>query len=129
VTDLATSQRFWCDLLGFTVKYARLNEGFAYLVLGEAHLMRDQAGAGRTWITAALEAPLGRGVNFQLAVPDLEPVLGRLNAAGWPLFSGLEERWYRTAARETRVRQFLVQDPDGYLVRPQETLGSRPVQG
>jgi len=30
VTDLATSQRFWCDLLGFTVKYARLNEGFAY---------------------------------------------------------------------------------------------------
>jgi catechol 2,3-dioxygenase-like lactoylglutathione lyase family enzyme len=129
VTDLAASRRFWCDLLGFTVKYARLNEGFAYLVLGEAHLMLDQAGVGRTWITAALEAPLGRGVNFQLAVPDLEPVLGRLNVAGWPLFGGPEERWYRTGARETRVRQFLVQDPDGYLVRPQETLGSRPVQG
>lgn len=129
VTDLATSQRFWCDLLGFTVKYARPNEGFAYLVLGEAHLMLDQAGVGRTWITAALEAPLGRGVNFQLAVPDLEPVLGRLNAAGWPLFGGLEDRWYRTGGRETRVRQFLVQDPDGYLVRPQESLGSRPVQG
>jgi len=81
------------------------------------------------WITAALEAPLGRGVNFQPAVPDLELVLGRLNAAGWPLFGGLEERWYRTGARERRVRQFLVQDPDGYLVRPQETLGSRPVPG
>lgn len=26
--------------------------------------MLDQAGAGRTRITAALEAPLGRGVNF-----------------------------------------------------------------
>ncbi|MDR3034784.1 MAG: VOC family protein [Kitasatospora sp.] len=128
VTDLATSQRFWCDLLGFVVKYARLDEGFAYLVLGEAHLMLDQAGLGRTWITAALKAPLGRGVNFQLAVPDLEPVLGRLNAAGWPLFGGVEERWYRTGAKETGVSQFLVQDPDGYLVRPQQTLGSRPAQ-
>lgn len=126
VTDLATSQRFWCDLLGFRAQYVRLSEGFAYLVLGEAHLMLDQAGAGRTWITAALEPPLGRGVNFQLAVPDLKPVLGRLNAAGWPLFRGQEERWYRTGAKETGVRQFLVQDPDGYLVRPQEPLGSRP---
>lgn len=111
------------------MKYARLNEGFAYLALGEAHLMLDQAGVGRTWIAAALEAPLGRGVDFQLAVPDLESVLGRLNAADWPLFGGLEERWYRTGARGTRVRQFLVQDPDGYLVRPQESLGSRPARG
>ena len=87
------------------------------------------AASSSVWITAALEAPLGRGVNFQLAVPDLQPVLERLNVAGWPLFGGLEERWYRTGARETGVRQFLIQDPDGYLVRPQQTLGSRPVQG
>ncbi|MDR0343201.1 MAG: VOC family protein [Nocardiopsaceae bacterium] len=129
MTDLAASQRFWCGLLGFSEKYTRLNEGFAYLVLDKAHLMLDQAGIGRTWITAALETPLGRGVNFQLSVPSIEPVLDRLKAAGWPLFGGLEERWYRTGARETGVRQFLVQDPDGYLVRPQESLGSRPVQG
>jgi catechol 2,3-dioxygenase-like lactoylglutathione lyase family enzyme len=129
VTDLAASQRFWCELLGFTVKYARLDEGFAYLVQRQAHLMLDQADVGRTWITASLEAPLGRGVNFQLSVPYLEPVLDRLNAAGWPLFSGLEEKWYRTGVRETGVRQFLVQDPDGYLVRPQTSLGSRTVRG
>jgi len=128
VTDLATSQQFWCDLLGFRTKYARLDEGFAYLVLDESHLMLDQAGAGRTWITAAMEAPLGRGVNFQLAVPNLQTVLGRLIRAGWPLFAGLEERWYRTGKTETGVRQFLVQDPDGYLVRPQESLGSRLVR-
>jgi hypothetical protein len=52
-------------------------------------------------------------------------VPGRLNAAGWPLFGQLEERWYRTGAGDMGVRQFLVQDPDGYLVRPQESLGSR----
>jgi catechol 2,3-dioxygenase-like lactoylglutathione lyase family enzyme len=122
------SQRFWCDLLGFREKHARLDEGFAYLVLDDAHLMLDQASVGRTWITAALEAPLGRGVNFQLAVPNLETVLGCLNAAGWPLFGGVEERCHRAGKTVTGVRQILVQDPDGYLVRPQEPLSSRPVQ-
>jgi catechol 2,3-dioxygenase-like lactoylglutathione lyase family enzyme len=73
VTDLAASQRFWCELLGFRARYARPDEGFAYLVLGGAHLMLDQVGLGRTWITAALEAPLGRGINFQLAVPASSP--------------------------------------------------------
>jgi len=125
VTDLAASRRFWCDLIGFTAKYARPNEGFAYLVLGQADLMLDQINMGRTWITAALAAPLGRGVNFQLSVPDLEPVLRRLKAAGWPLFGELEEKWYCTGETESGVRQFLVQDPDGYLVRPQQSLGSR----
>ena len=128
VTDLAASQRFWCDLLGFRVRYARPDEGFAYLVLGGAHLMLDQAGLGRTWVTGALQAPLGRGINFQLAVPSVEPVLARLNTAGWPLFGEPEERWYRTGARDAGVRQFLVQDPDSYLVRPQESLGSRPAR-
>jgi catechol 2,3-dioxygenase-like lactoylglutathione lyase family enzyme len=125
VTDLAASRRFWCELLGFTVKYARPEEGFAYLVLGRAHLMLDQAGVGRTWNTAALEPPLGRGVNFQFSVTSIEPALERLNAAGWTLFGDPEEKWYRIGTREAGVRQFLVQDPDGYLVRPQESLASR----
>ncbi len=127
VTDLTASRRFWCDLVGFTVRYERPEEGFAYLVLGQAHLMLDQAGVGRTWVTARLEAPLGRGINFQLSVPSVEPVIKRLQAAGWPLFGEPEEKWYRTGKTETGVRQFLVQDPDGYLLRPQESLGSRPV--
>jgi catechol 2,3-dioxygenase-like lactoylglutathione lyase family enzyme len=125
VTDLAASQRFWCGLLGFTVRYARPGEGFAYLTLGRAHLMLDQAGLGRTWVTGPFESPLGRGVNFQLSVPSVDSVLARLNAAGWPLFGEPEVTWYRTGAAETGVRQFLVQDPDGYLVRPQESLGRR----
>ena len=95
------------------------------LVLGRAHLMLDQADVGHTWATASLEPPLGCGVNFQLTVSSIDPVLARLNAAGWPLFDDPEEKWYRIGAREAGVRQFLVQDPDGYLVRPQESLASR----
>lgn len=117
VTDLAASLDFWVGLCGFAVLYDRPEERFAYVALGSAHLMLDQAGAGRDWLTAPLEAPLGRGVNFEIGVPALEPILAGLADAAWPLFLAVEEKTYRTGGAEVRVRQFLVQDPDGYLVR------------
>lgn len=57
----------------------------------------------------------------------LSEILGRLEAAGVKIFFGPEERWYRVNSSEVGVRQFLVQDPDGYLVRLQEKIGERPV--
>jgi catechol 2,3-dioxygenase-like lactoylglutathione lyase family enzyme len=128
VLDLTASLRFWCDLVGFDVSYARIEEGFAYLVLGRAHLMLDQIGVGRTWRTGELDAPLGRGVNLQVGIPSLEEPLQRLAAAQWPLFLEREEKWYRTGTEEAGVVQFLVQDPDGYLLRLQSSIGTRPAQ-
>ena len=56
----------------------------------------------------------------------MAPILASLNAAGWPLFLALGEVWHRAGTSETGVRQFLVQDPDGYLVRFSQGLGLRP---
>lgn len=40
-----------------------------------------------------------------------------------------EEKWYRIGpSEEAGVRQFLVQDPDGYLVRLQMSLGHRTLE-
>jgi hypothetical protein len=49
-----------------------------------------------------------------------------LKEAGWPLFFGPEERCYRADTEEIGVHQFLVQDPDGYLLRFSQPLGRRP---
>jgi catechol 2,3-dioxygenase-like lactoylglutathione lyase family enzyme len=125
VLDLTASLRFWRDLVGFDVSYTRIEEGFAYLVLGRAHLMLDQIGVGRTWRTGELDVPLGRGVNLQIGVPSLEEPLQRLAAARWSLFLEPEEKWYRTGKQEAGVVQFLVQDPDGYLLRLQSSIGTR----
>lgn len=127
ITDLQTSLRFWRDLCGFTVVFDRPEEGFAYLDRDGAQLMLDQRGLTRDWETGPMQIPYGRGVNFQVRVPALEPVLAALAAADWPLFLAPEEKWYRTGEIETGVRQFLVQDPDGYLVRFSMWLGERPV--
>jgi catechol 2,3-dioxygenase-like lactoylglutathione lyase family enzyme len=125
VLDPTASLRFWRDLVGFDVSYTRIEEGFAYLVLGRAHLMLDQIGVGRTWRTGELDVPLGRGVNLQIGVPSLEEPLQRLAAARWSLFLEPEEKWYRTGKQEAGVVQFLVQDPDGYLLRLQSSIGTR----
>ena len=61
-----------------------------------------------------------------ITVDDVTPILASLKAAGWPLFLEPEEVWYRAGTSETGVRQFLVQDPDGYLVRFSQSLGQRP---
>ena len=127
VTDYEASRHFWCDLVGFSLRYERLEEGFGYLVLGNAHLMLDQINRGRTWETGALEPPLGRGINFEVQVENLDTVLWRITNAGWPIFVEPEEKWYRAGDIEIGVRQFLVQDPDGYLLRLQQEIGERPV--
>jgi hypothetical protein len=71
--------------------------------------------------------PFGRGINFEIQVTGLSDMLARLEAAGVAIYFGPEERWYRGNSSEVGVRQFLVQDPNGYLVRLQEKIGERPV--
>ena len=88
--------------------------------------MLDQIDQGRTWATGPLEFPLGRGINFEVQVDNLDGTLQRITEAGWPIFVEPEEKWYRAGDIEIGVRQFLVQDPDGYLVRLQQELGERP---
>lgn len=130
VTDFGRSLAFWCDLVGFHVLYDRPDELFAMLKLGSAAVMIEQGQEGaRQWLTGALAAPRGRGLNVQITVPAVQPILDRLAAEPWPLFMMPEERWYRAGEVQLGVRQFLVQDPDGYLLRLSESLGTRQACG
>jgi catechol 2,3-dioxygenase-like lactoylglutathione lyase family enzyme len=127
VTDFTKSKNFYVQILGFAIAYQREEEGFAFLTLGTAQLMIDQIGLGRTWQTGEFEYPLGRGINFQIEVKSIEPLLNNLKKAGIQLFLEVEEKWYRKQDREVGNKQFLVKDPDGYLLRFTENLGSRPL--
>jgi catechol 2,3-dioxygenase-like lactoylglutathione lyase family enzyme len=129
VADVLASLRFWRDLCGFVVVYHRLDEGFAYLDRDGAQVMLEERGRGRNWVTETLEAPFGRGVNFQVGVENLAPILEALSAKAWPLFLAPEKKWYRKGEKETGAHQILEQDPDGYLVRFSASLGERRLEG
>lgn len=129
VTDITASLGFWCGLCGFRVDYDRPEEGFAYLSRGSAHVMLEQAGVIRNWVTGELEPPFGRGINVQISVDDLDPILHALASADHPLYLEPETTWYRVSPdEELGVRQFLVTDPDGYLLRFQTRVGRRAVR-
>jgi hypothetical protein len=43
------------------------------------------------------------------------------------VFLPLEDKWYRSNDFEIGQRQFIVMDPDGYLLRFAQRLGQRPI--
>jgi catechol 2,3-dioxygenase-like lactoylglutathione lyase family enzyme len=114
-------------VFGFTVLFERPEERFAYLELEGSHLMLEEAaGPGRRFRTAPLEKPYGRGVNLQIRVSDADGLHARVVRAGLTVVTDLEERWYRRDDQERGQRQFVVADPDGYLLRFYTYLGVRP---
>ena len=125
-SNFAESLRFYTELLGFRVLYSRLEERFAYLERDGAELMLEQSvSQDRLWPRAELAYPFGRGINCQIQVADAERLHAAILAAGVALYLPLEERWYRREIDEIGVRQFAIQDPDGYLLRFSEVIGER----
>ncbi|CAG9296815.1 hypothetical protein CEDIAZO_01973 [Celerinatantimonas diazotrophica] len=76
-------------------------------------------------MTGSLEAPFGRGVNFQIELSNIEPVYERLKLAGVSLFKEQKDTWYDVGLSLSGQREFLVQDPDGYLLRFSQYLGEK----
>lgn len=115
VSDLAHSLDIYTRLFGFTLNYTR--PGFAYLSLGRVQWMLEQAQEEGGWLTGPLEHPYGRGINFQMVVPDLDALHDRLVAEDYGLFRPLSSETYMEGDMPHTQRQVLVQDPDGYLLR------------
>ena len=125
VRDIAVSLAFY-RLLGFAVRFQRSEPDFVYLIRGQAQLMLE-AWHVDGWQTAPLEPPFGRGINLQIEVTDVGAMVAVCQQHGIALFRPLTERWYATQPGIAEgQREFLVQDPDGYLLRFQEYLGQRP---
>ena len=129
-SDVDRSLAFYVGVLGFRIRYARPEEGFAYLEREGAELMLDAlapdpASASRTWLAGPIEHPFGRGINLQIRVSDVDGLHAAAAASGAPVFLPMEERWYRAGDREVGNRQFIVLDPDGYLLRFYQDLGMR----
>lgn len=115
VTNIERSKWFYTSLLGFQLEYERTNDKFAFLSLNNAQLMIEEING--YWETGLLEYPFGRGVNFQIIVEDIQPIVNRLNQNAIALFREPFVSEYTTGETTIKEMEFLVQDPDGYLLR------------
>lgn len=124
VTDLEASPAF-CLAAGFRIRFRRASPEFAHIEPGQAHVMLEQHHPG-SWKTAELRPPYGRGLNLQIEVESVDRIRSRFAAGGIPLFEAPAEAWYETApgTQEGQI-ELLAQDPDGYLMRFAQVLGTR----
>jgi catechol 2,3-dioxygenase-like lactoylglutathione lyase family enzyme len=127
VTDIGASLSLWRDLYGFAVAFERSEEGFAYLDLDGAQVMLEECGH---WAelgdrSAGIAAWSWRQFSGRHPFHRTDPgsarrrPLAAVHAAGAEM---IQDRRHRTG-----VDQFLVQDPDGYLIRFSAAAGERCV--
>jgi catechol 2,3-dioxygenase-like lactoylglutathione lyase family enzyme len=116
VSDLDVSLAFYVGVLGFRVVVDRPEDRFAFIQHERVQLMIEEARDGN-WQTEPLDRPFGRGINFEIRVRDVDVLLSRLAAADVELFRPLSRTEYRTGDTVSVSVEFLVQDPDGYLLR------------
>ena len=118
-TNIYESSAYFVDVLGFRVKYERSEELFVYLSLGGVDLMLEGINPSeRQWITGELDAPLGRGINFQWSVEDIDEVYSKvMRTAANTIYLPMESKEYVCGDKVIMQRQFIVQVPDGYLFR------------
>ncbi len=120
-------------MLGFEIQYQREEEGFAMLERQGARIMLDEikkealVGLGRTWLSGPLEIPFGRGINLEIHTVKINELFAHVQKAGARIFLPIEEKWYRVNQIEICNRQFIVLDPDGYMLRFAEYLSERQV--
>jgi catechol 2,3-dioxygenase-like lactoylglutathione lyase family enzyme len=124
VSDFDESLAFYTRGVGFDVAFSRAEPAFAYLDLEGAQLMISEFHEDG-WNVGELTRPYGRGINLQIECSDVEGLREDLARSSYPLYRGIEEAWYETGDVLSGQREFLVQDPDGYLLRFSEFLGER----
>ena len=126
VLDYDKSLDFYTRLAGFEVVYDRLEESFAMLETNGAYLMIEGlATKSRSWRVGEMEKPFGRGIHLQIEVENVQSLHQNFKKADYQIFFDIEEKWYRIDDKEVGHIQFLVQDPDGYLLRFFEKIGIR----
>ncbi len=132
VKDLDKSLHFYRDIIGFEILFERPENRFVYMKFYGSEFMieedRPREGTSALWIIEPLDYPRGRGLNISIDCPDAEELSERITSHNIPLRKPLEENWYRENQIAHGERNFLVQDPDGYLLRFTQKLGTKPLE-
>jgi len=132
-SNIKTSLLFYTEILGFDIQYQREEDGFAMLERQGSRIMLDEIRkvsaneTGRTWIAGSLEAPFGRGINLEIRTSKVDELYDYVKKAGANIFLPIEEKWYRANDVELGNRQFIVLDPDGYMLRFAQRIGERKI--
>ena len=124
VTNLENSLKFY-KTIGFKIEYDRPENKFVFISLGKIQFMLQEISDNDKWNIMELTYPFGNGINFQLEVNNVNEIYKNLKDNNYKITFEIEENWYRQDDKLLGNKEFLIQDPDGYLLRFFEDLGEK----
>ena len=115
VFDIEQTKRFYNDL-GFKIEYERPEKKFVFMSFQDSQFMFEQI-HDNGWNIGELIYPLGRGINFSIAVDDIERLYKLVKTLNLEIYRELNRSIYQVNGTEETQTEFLIQDPNGYLLR------------
>ena len=114
VTNLEESLSFYLSI-GFKIVYRREETKFCFIELEGNQIMLEEI--NDNWNVGPLEKPFGRGINISMSVSNIDDIYNRVLDNNLSIFKELETHSYRVDDKMYDDKEFLIQDPDGYLLR------------
>lgn len=116
VSDIEKTKKFYVDVLGFNLEYERMGDKFIFLSFEDIQIMFEQFSEDG-WNVGALDHPYGRGINFEMCISNVEEKYEQIIDFGVKPYREMSYSSYRQDENEVLQKEFLIQDPDGYLLR------------
>lgn len=120
VKNIEKSKEFYISILGFKLEYERVLDKFIFLSFGEAQLMIEEING--YWSVGEISYPFGNGVNFQIYAENIDDIYKVCKEKNLIFFRELMINEYKVNNQIVTEKEFLIQDPDGYLIRFQKTI-------
>ena len=114
VTDIEKSKEFYLNL-GFKVMYERKEDKFCFLYLEDNQIMIEEI--NNNWNVGEMKYPFGNGINISMTVSDIDSFYENIISKKFLLFRKIKTSKYRVDDIIYEDKEFLLQDPDGYLLR------------
>ena len=114
VSNIAESKKFY-ETLGFKVVYERIENKFCFMQLENNQIMLEEN--NENWKVGKLEYPYGNGINISMSIKDVEKLYNSLKNKNIKFFIDLKISEYKVNNKVYQDKEFLIQDPDGYLLR------------
>ncbi|MBU3174045.1 bleomycin resistance protein [Clostridium estertheticum] len=123
VSDINRSLNFYLNILFFKLEYQRKTDKFALISLNDSQIMIEEING--FWESGILEYPFGRGINFQISVENIDELYENIKKQNYKIKIEMQENWYKANNILIGQKEFLIMDPDGYLLRFAQSLGER----